>query len=85
MALQRRLRDAPLDLVELILDRSIHSPHPDDNTPLFSRNGEEPRADSLRMTGINTTRGSLAVESLGDLLVYDADGRRTELVSTHLE
>lgn len=37
----------------------------------------------MHINAINTGRGSLA-EVLGDLLVYDADGERTELVRPHL-
>lgn len=84
-ALRPHLREAPLELVKLVLDRALHSTHPTDNKPVFIRsNGDDRRADSLHMNGINTTRGSLA-ESLGDLLVYDADGQRTEIVRPHLD
>lgn len=85
MALRKHYQRAPLDLVELVLDRAMHSTDPTDNKPIFVRsNGTDRRADNLRMNGINTGRGSLA-EALGDLLVYDVDGRRTELVSPHLD
>ena len=83
-ALRRHFRDAPLDLVEMVLDRAMHSTDPADSKPLFTPSGHDRRADGLRMSGINTTRGSLA-ESLGDLLIYDADGQRTELVRHHLD
>lgn len=83
-ALRHYYRDAPIDLVELVLDRTLHSIDPEDDTPVFVRSGEDQhRARDLRQNGFNTTRGSLA-ESLGDLLVYDVDGDRTRLVLPHL-
>lgn len=84
MALKHYYRQTPLDIVELVRDRLLQSSDPQDNSPVFVRNGEEGRrAEDLRMDGINTIRGSLA-ESLGDLLIYDTDGKRTELVRPHL-
>lgn len=84
-ALRRYYREVPLDLVELILDRALHSLDPEDDAPLFSRDGNDGRgAADMRNNAINTGRGSL-VEALGDLLVYDSDGRRTELVRPHLK
>lgn len=82
----RHLADeTPLDLVELIRDRALHAPDPEDNKPVFTRHGEERErpARDLRQNGINTSRGSLA-EKLGDLLVRDVDGQRTSLVAPHL-
>lgn len=85
MALRRHYRDAPLDLVELVLDRALHSADPTDNRPVITGNeDDDQRANGLRINGINTARGSLA-EALGDLLVYDIDGQRTELVRPHLQ
>ncbi|SLE54749.1 Uncharacterised protein [Mycobacteroides abscessus subsp. bolletii] len=83
-ALRRYYREVPLDLVELILDRALHSSDPKDDTPIFTRDGDDGRgAADMRQNSINTARGSLA-EALGDLLVYDADGDRTALVRPHL-
>lgn len=83
-ALRKYYREVPLDLVELIRDRALHAPNPTDNSPVVVRQGEDGQsAADMRMNGINTTRGSLA-ESLGNLLVFDVDGRRTELVVPHL-
>lgn len=83
-ALRRYYREAPLDLVELILDRALHSSDPADDTPTVSwgRDGGRSAAD-MRDSAINTARGSLA-EALGVLLVNDADGKRTEVVRPHL-
>ncbi|MFU9028465.1 hypothetical protein ACNAWD_11620 [Rhodococcus erythropolis] len=84
-ALRRYYRDVPLDLVELLRDRALQSSDPEDDSPIFTRNGDDGRsAADMRQNGINTARGSLA-ETLGDLLVYDADGARTELVRPHLD
>ena len=85
MALRPHFREAPLDLVRLILDRTLHSEDPAENRTNANRNDRgDRRAESLHSYGINTTRGSLA-ESLGDLLVFDPDGQRTELVRPHLD
>jgi hypothetical protein len=83
-ALRPRLRRVPLDLVELIADRVSSPP----SAAVESLRGGQPsdddqRAEALYITGINTARGSLAI-SLGELLVYDTDGERTELVRPHL-
>lgn len=83
-ALRPYYREVPLDLVKLILDRALHSSDPEDDTPIFTRDGDDGRsAADMRNNAINTARGSLA-ETLGDLLVFDADGKRTELVRPHL-
>jgi hypothetical protein len=85
MALRKYYKDAPLDLVALVLDRAMHSPDPADNKPVMTRgDGDGRRAEDLRMNGINTARGSLA-EALGNLLINDVDGARTELVEPHLQ
>ncbi|ONI74141.1 hypothetical protein BWI15_12295 [Kribbella sp. ALI-6-A] len=83
MALRRYYRQAPLDVVELVVERTLRSTDPADNSPVVVRDGDDRQAANLRMNGINTARGSLA-EALGDLLVYDSDGERTRLVVPHL-
>lgn len=83
-ALRRYLREVPLDLVELLRDRALRSLDPQDDSPIFTREGDDGNsAADMHNNAINTARGSLA-ETLGDLLVYDADGARTELVRPHL-
>ena len=85
MALRQHYRDVPLDLVQLILERAMHSASPADDTPVVIQgDGDGRRAEDLLMNGINTSRGALA-EALGDLLIYDTDGTRTALVRPHLE
>lgn len=82
-AVRRVYDDTPLDLIELVRDRALLAPDPLDNRPLFTRQGDDRPGRDLRQNGINTARGSLA-ESLGDLLVTDAHGERTALVSPYL-
>lgn len=83
-ALQKYYREVPLDLVELILDRTLHAPNPIDNSPVIIRDGTDGHsAADMYMNGINTARGSLAVV-LGNLLLADSDGQRTDLVMPHL-
>lgn len=84
-ALRPYRREAPLDLVKLILDRALHASDPEDDNPVFTRDGDDSRsAAGMRNNAINTARGSL-VETLGDLLVYDSDGERTALVRPYLD
>ncbi|WP_205913832.1 hypothetical protein [Rhodococcoides fascians] len=75
--------ETPLDIVEMVLDRALHAPDPVDNSPVFVRQDDHKPGRDLFQNGYNTSRGSLA-ESLGDLLVHDTDGTRTELVAPHL-
>lgn len=83
-ALRRHYRRAPIDLVELVLDRALHATDPSDDPPVVKLDGDGRSAADMRMNGINSARGSLA-EALGDLLVNDVDGKRTELVRPHLK
>lgn len=84
IALKKYYREAPLDLVQLILDRTLHAPDPVDDSPVIIRNDTDGQtAVEMHMNGINTARGSLA-ETLGDLLIYDRDGQRTSLVAPSL-
>jgi len=84
-ALRRYYRDVPIDLVELLLERALQSPDPEDDSPIFTCDGQDGRsAAEMHNNAINTGRGSLA-EVLGELLLYDANGERTELVRPHLK
>ena len=83
-ALKKYYREVPLDLVQLILDRTLHAPDPVDDSPVIIRNDTDGQtAAEMHMNGINTARGSLA-ETLGDLLIHDSDGQRTALVAPYL-
>lgn len=83
-ALRKYYHEVPLDLVELIRDRTLHAPDPTDGSSVIIRNGTDGQsAADMHMNGINTARGSLA-ETLGDLLITDSDGQRTALVVPYL-
>ena len=83
-ALQKYLREAPLDLVGLILDRALHALDPIDDSPVIIHGDTDGRsAADMHVNGINTARGSLA-EALGDLLIFDSDGQRTALIAPYL-
>lgn len=79
-ALRKYLNCVPLDLVELLLDRVLDS---DDAGRQVTGDDEGDVERDLLTAGINTIRGS-AAESLGDLLIRDADGTRAGLVVPHL-
>ncbi|WP_455353372.1 hypothetical protein [Streptomyces sp. SYSU K217416] len=86
-ALRKYLEHAPLDLVEALLSRALDSGESSDadNSSGAHVSGAD-RSDVTRdllTAGINTVRGS-AAESLGDLLVHDADGSRAALIVPHL-
>lgn len=79
-ALRKYLKVVPQDLVGIIIDRSVNSIDPAENNLTVQRSGREHKSgEDLYTSGMNTARGS-AVETLGDLLIYDADGSRTALV-----
>jgi hypothetical protein len=82
-ALRRHRATAPLDIVELLLERLVRTSRPDDRTSSLGVPTSE-RRDALRLAGMNTVLGQLA-ESLADLLVEDVDGSRTALVAPHLQ
>lgn len=83
-ALQRHQRAVPLDLVQLILERALHSADPEDDDPRITRqDADGNQVADLHENGINTTRGALA-EKLGDLIIRESAGERTELVRPHL-
>ncbi|MGJ9420900.1 hypothetical protein [Aeromicrobium sp. CF3.5] len=83
-ALQRHQRAVPLDLVELILHRALHGSDPDDDDPRITRQvADGNQIADLHENGINTARGALA-EMLGDLIIRESAGERTELVRPHL-
>ncbi|MEU0723923.1 hypothetical protein [Streptomyces sp. NPDC006140] len=81
-ALRKYLDQVPLDLVATLLSRALDSGEPGDAADLSGTDGGDVTRDLLT-AGINTVRGS-AAESLGDLLVKDADGSRAALIVPHL-
>ncbi|MFI0982145.1 hypothetical protein ACH4SP_34710 [Streptomyces sp. NPDC021093] len=78
-AVRTYLTSWPLDLVQALLNRALDS---DDGGAAFSEDAGDAEHDLLT-AGINTVRGS-AAESLGDLLIHDADGTRAALVVPRL-
>lgn len=84
-ALQKQRANLPLEMVQLILDRALNAPEPSDDEPRVTQTDKDGnQVVDLHSNGINTARGSLA-EALGNLLVHDATGERTELVRPHLQ
>jgi hypothetical protein len=77
-AIRPFLKTIPLDIVELIRDRLLASGDPADDSPVFTSSSENIRS-KLRNNALNSGRGSLA-EALGNLLVFDPDGSRTDVV-----
>lgn len=76
--------DVPDVVIDLLLDRTLNSPDPEED--YWSEQGSDESAeqrDPLNQ-GINCVRGHSA-EILGDILVYDTDGRRTARVAPSLE
>lgn len=84
-ALRPHLQSAPIDIVELVRDHALVATDPAEEGLLF-KSGQDTlgRSSDLEMTAMNTARGSL-IESLGDLLIFDADGSRTAAVVPVLE
>lgn len=79
-ALRRYLQKVPIELVLLVRDRAVSAADPsDDGRRVWYKDESRHRSADIWTSGINTARGSLA-ETLGDLLIYDADGSRTALV-----
>ena len=81
MALRRHLSgDVPDDIIELVLDRALHATDPaEDAWSKPAPNGEPYFGGNISDNGMNCARGQAAL-ILGDLLIYDADGHRTQLV-----
>lgn len=84
-ALRKYYKVVPADLVEIIRDRALNAVDPTESELKFRRQDREHAAgENLYMSGMNSARGS-AVEALGDLLAYDADGSRTVLIAPALD
>jgi hypothetical protein len=85
MALRRHLRgDVPDDIVELVLDRALHATDPtEDVWSKLAPSGQPYYNGEIATNGMNCARGQAAL-ILGDLLIYDIDGHRTQLVAPAL-
>ncbi len=81
-ALRRRLdANVPDDLIELLLDRALHSQHPNhESWQQDAGSGQAYYNGDPFSNGTNSVRGGAAL-TLGDLLVHDANGHRTELIA----
>jgi hypothetical protein len=84
-ALRRQMEnEIPDDIIELIVDRALHSPDPESEAWLTeSWGGQTYYGGDPWANGMNTARGA-AAEALADLLVGDSDGRRSALVAPRL-
>ncbi|MGW0495774.1 hypothetical protein ACWD0Z_10195 [Streptomyces sp. NPDC003007] len=78
-ALRPYYNSAPLDIVQLILDRARNSSDPSDGSLSVRVDRENAEAENIYTSGMNTARGA-AAETLGNLLISDPDGSRTALV-----
>ena len=76
--------DVPVDIIELILDRALHSANPtEDAWPKQASSGHYYFGGDIYANGVNSARGQAAL-ALGDLIINDAEGRRTRLVTPYL-
>jgi hypothetical protein len=76
--------EIPDEIIEVILNRALHSPDPEQEAWLTEAwGGQTFYGGDPWMNGMNSARGA-AAESLADLLVRDADGHRSALLATHL-
>lgn len=77
--------EIPDDIIELILDRALHSVDPEREAWQTDAGGGQTYCGGDPWeNGMNTARGS-AAESLADLLAHDADGRRSSLLANRLQ
>ncbi|WP_436498196.1 hypothetical protein [Actinokineospora sp. HUAS TT18] len=83
-ALRKYLKsEMPIDLAELILARALRSVDPVDDALSIRSDRPDRAAEDIYTSGVNSGRGQSAL-TIGDWLVYDTDGSRSELVSRHL-
>jgi hypothetical protein len=77
--------EMPEDVIFLVLERALGASDPEKETWLQTAGSGQPfyGGDPFH-AGMNSERGGAALV-LGDLLVYDVDGHRTELVAGRLE
>ena len=85
MALRQHLSgDVPDDIIELVLDRALHATDPtEDAWSKLAPSGQPYFNGDIATNGMNCARGQAAL-ILGDLLIHDADGHRTQLVAPSL-
>ncbi len=74
----------PDEIVELVLDRALHSPDPEEEAWLTEAwGGKTFYGGDPWMNGMNSSRGG-AAESLADILAHDVDGHRSAIVAPYL-
>lgn len=85
MALQKHLdSEIPDDIIEIILNRALQSTDPTEESWMKETAGGQYIYDGdILVSGINSARGQAAA-ALGDLILHDADGHRTQLVAPSL-
>jgi hypothetical protein len=85
MALRQHLAgDVPDDITELVLDRALHATDPAEEAWSKLAPGGQPYYNGdIATNGMNCARGQAAL-ILGDLLIHDADGHRTQLAAPSL-
>lgn len=83
-SLTRYLDIVPIDLVELVIQRTTDSADPTSDRTTFDASTDEPISNQLRMAGLNSARGANAL-ALADLLSRDPDGSRSALVAARLD
>lgn len=72
----------PDDIIELLVDRALHSASPEQEH--WQEDGDDrSMGERILTAGISSVRGRLA-ETLGDILIHDVDGHRTDLVAPSL-
>lgn len=82
----RQLLDSaiPDDVIEIILERARHSIDPEEEGWAPKEDDGEDSSDRDPWSrGMNTVRGR-AAETLGDLVIHDADGHRSALLGPYL-
>lgn len=83
-ALRKHLNEQiPADVIQLLVERTLRSPSPQDDNSYSSSDDEDDRRDQLFSRGINTPRGA-CVEMLGNIVGHDPDGSRTAFVAPWL-
>jgi hypothetical protein len=85
MALRQHLAaDVPDDITELVLDRALHATDPtEDVWSKLAPSGQPYYNGDIATNGMNCARGQAAL-ILGDLLIHDVDGHRTQLIAPSL-
>jgi hypothetical protein len=85
LALHKQLDSAvPDDIIQLVLSRALHAADPTEDHWLRQTSGDQDSlSKDIYINGINTARGQAAV-TLGDLIIHDTDGHRTQLVAPSL-